>query len=1379
MKRAAGLTPFLSTATLLVLLFSILIISVPTTSASSIINSSTIQYQDSAAPINISVTDSYTGSWNITYSYTDEIRYEDFGGVCDPLDFDNPVVMNRITRLLKNGVAYGINHTGGGTWTERFTDISINSGDYFTVSNPSSYHCDGVNAWIAGYPTDMKILFDITGDSPPLPNITSWGNNYTNNNSLSFVVERLTNVTFNITSNQTLTSCSWVVATQINCTANSYSYKYFDTAGTFYVNISGSNANGSTINSKNWTITVTETASEEYIPPTPINLDYTETNTEVNFSWIPGIGNITNSYNVYLPNSTWSNGSSTFININKIDGWNNISVYAVNTSNNTMNSTPATLNEFLEIIYNCYGTGGTISSDGEFRIHTFYENDTLVFSGNCYVEYLVVGSGGSGGPNGRGGGGGGQVFNGTILLSPQEYTITVGTSDTGANNGWTSNNASSGTNAQSIFLSVTAVGGYDGSSPTGGGLFATGGTGTDGIASNGSEGITNNITGTNICYAGGGSGGGTGVYGKCGGGNGTATIGENGTNNTGGGGAGGTDGGNGGAGGSGIVIIKYVEGKPAATYIPPSPINISVVQSGLNMNYSWEPGVGENITDYYNIYLNNIWTNNSSAPYFNSSFLARAWGNISVYAVNTSMDTINETALSAQTQLSNNIPMLQIDIINLSSSNVFNDTFINDTIEVANFTDRGLQISPDTGGEMSLLWNMSGDNNYTLIYSDGTTNEMFRTSTTGYSGWSASSSITRGKTNARLTSVNLVEGRYWLTDNDGDIAVPYGVAIGYVNNSTKQYTAVGSGFILNPNQTYYESWTSYVVENRSTGWGDYGQPPTGYINLIRGQSFTYNYPESLGTIWNTVLYEPRNGVYSILGAGLDISTPNTNADQIGPREAVQRYTSHNLTTNGSSVWTRSGLVLWQNRYKLSIANPTNPVDLGNNYVGIGFSIRDNAYTAHNASLGFYITNDYINFTEIPWFEQQPTISSICDDDPNLLYVPSQNITIHNYVRCQDGVGMFATTMAGDFPIMITRGLLPNWYVDFDGMTGYSRIKVVGGKAIIGGNNTWESNGITSSINVNELQTITWNSSLTNITAQTRQGIVTYPFLQNNIGDTDLSNFSLAIQTNGSGGLLLVKNGITTSLGNYSAGETSYQIDVKSGKGYKIYQNNTLLEDNLTWVLPDDSRLGFQTYTSGQNLSVDNVSINQTQINVISQNINSFSMNETDTVYLYLNTSDIDNDALTFNKNTSFGSIIENVFNYTAGLSDGGTYSWNFNVSDGYNGLADKTIAVMVNGTNYTKDIPIYTSGWQPLLVNDTMTTSQFNSLYGVIWLSYWNATSQKFVTYKAGWPYRQSLSLAKGAGVYALVSANKTITMTMNNSMNWTLRENYNLVGCC
>ncbi len=70
-----------------------------------------------------------------------------------------------------------------------------------------------------------------------------------------------------------------------------------------------------------------------FVPPDPINLQYVIGNFWVNYSWNPGIGNITDSYDVNA-NGIWYNGSTnTFDNITTVPGgWANITVRAFNSS---------------------------------------------------------------------------------------------------------------------------------------------------------------------------------------------------------------------------------------------------------------------------------------------------------------------------------------------------------------------------------------------------------------------------------------------------------------------------------------------------------------------------------------------------------------------------------------------------------------------------------------------------------------------------------------------------------------------------------------------------------------------------------------------------------------------------------------------------------------------------------------------------------------------------------------------------------------------------------------------------------------------------------------------------------------------------------------
>jgi hypothetical protein len=217
-------------------------------------------------------------------------------------------------------------------------------------------------------------------------------------------------------------------------------------------------------------------------------------------------------------------------------------------------------------------------------------------AGVTSIEYLVVGGGGGGGngydSGGGGGGAGGMVLTGTLSVTPgQSYTITVGYGGTGGADTRTNNNGTDG--SDSVFDTVTALGGgYGGGSRTnnpgpagvgagiggsgqigssaapvggnggaggnaGGGGGGAGGTGTTRTNAStpgvGGSGIVSTISGTSTTYGSGGNGGSANVNNN----NGAAGA----TNTGNGGGAGSATSGNsggGGNGGSGIVIIKNI-----------------------------------------------------------------------------------------------------------------------------------------------------------------------------------------------------------------------------------------------------------------------------------------------------------------------------------------------------------------------------------------------------------------------------------------------------------------------------------------------------------------------------------------------------------------------------------------------------------------------------------------------------------------------------------------------------------------------------------------------------------------------------------------------------------------------------------------------------
>ena len=261
-------------------------------------------------------------------------------------------------------------------------------------------------------------------------------------------------------------------------------------------------------------------------------------------------------------------------------------------------------------------SGGTITTSGNYRIHTF--NSSANFTNTkagLATEYLIVSGGGgggaAGGSNGNGGGGGGGLRTGNSTLSTaQNYAVVVGAGGTG-----TSGNTGQANGGNSSFNSIVTLGGGCGQSyaqsagngATGGGGTANNsspGTGTNGQgyagghgnptsrgggggggagqvgdaaeggnhpsgeAGNGGNGTASSITGSSVTYGGGGGGSmadqndaskrgfggsGGGGNGSCEGGNPVSTAG---TANLGGGGGSGR-GTSSSSGGSGIVIIRY------------------------------------------------------------------------------------------------------------------------------------------------------------------------------------------------------------------------------------------------------------------------------------------------------------------------------------------------------------------------------------------------------------------------------------------------------------------------------------------------------------------------------------------------------------------------------------------------------------------------------------------------------------------------------------------------------------------------------------------------------------------------------------------------------------------------------------------------------
>ncbi len=272
-------------------------------------------------------------------------------------------------------------------------------------------------------------------------------------------------------------------------------------------------------------------------------------------------------------------------------------------------------------------TGGAITTilvnGTNYTVHTFKGSGTFTASAPMNVSVLVVAGGGQGGRNG-GGGAGGLIYNASYPVSAQSYTVTVGA----GGNAYSNEQGANGGN--SIFGTLTTIGGgggagrdygsaafnggsggggggsYSGnarlnpgsgtsgqgraggygagdygcasSGGGGGGAGASGTNGASGASGNGGAGLNFTINGSNAYYAGGGGGS---IVCQGSGSNGAGGIGGGGAGNSGAGIAntGGGGGGSAMAGGSGIIIVRYVTSLPSSSSSD-VPFSLSAVSGG-------------------------------------------------------------------------------------------------------------------------------------------------------------------------------------------------------------------------------------------------------------------------------------------------------------------------------------------------------------------------------------------------------------------------------------------------------------------------------------------------------------------------------------------------------------------------------------------------------------------------------------------------------------------------------------------------------------------------------------------------------------------------------------------------------------------------------
>jgi len=110
---------------------------------------------------------------------------------------------------------------------------------------------------------------------------------------------------------------------------------------------------------------------------------------------------------------------------------------------------------------------------------------------------------------------------------------------------------------------------------------------------------------------------------------------------------------------------------------------------------------------------------------------------------------------------------------------------------------------------------------------------------------------------------------------------------------------------------------------------------------------------------------------------------------------------------------------------------------------------------------------------------------------------------------------------------------------------------------------------------------------------------------------------------------------------------------------------------------------------------------------------------------------------------------------------------------------NQTTRTAVEVTTFNQSI--YNTGWQTIFINATQNMTTIRSMMNisnVLWIAKWNATSQKFETYKAGWTIRATNNVSLGEAVYLKVTNNDTVTRNNGTgNYNWTTKIGWNMLG--
>jgi len=1305
--------------------------------------------------------------------------------------------------------------------------------------------------------------------------------------------------TFNITTNQTV-NVTWLIDnTQVSSNTNVTGANYTSTsagAGIWNVTVIASNTNGT--DSKTWLWNVSPGITS-FAPPPPVNLSGSTGNFFVNHSWQAGSGNRTDSFNVSV-NGAWHNGTTPYYNDSGLaaHSWSNISVYSFNSSGTgTMNAIPVSANTRVannpvtignvSVSYiltagdtlSIYPTssdpdGDTVTFARNFTKGTFYTNNGTLFLTSSGVDTGIH----SWQINVSDGYGSVSAANFTVTvtavppfippapsgLTPSQgnfwinYTWTPGAGNVtdsynvSVNGIWTNNtipfrNNDPGPHGWSN-ISVYA---YNNSGP--GTLNTTPAIENTRIANN--PVIIGNVSGSYTLTA----GDTLSIYPTSSDPDGdTPFFARNFTNGT-------FNPDNGTlvwttiASDTGIHFWQInvrdgygsvfaanfmVKVNAVMPIIPPTPSGLTASRGNFWVNYTWTPGPG-NVTDGYNVSVNDIWANDTIL-FSNNTVGAHGWSNISVYAYNNSgTGQLNPAPATLNKQVENNIPVLapignkeitagQLLTFTISATDADNDMLTNATnaIKGSFIVSSGVYTwTPGVNDIGTYHWEFNTrdpyggiDNETITVIVNAVPNHVpvqqhisnknvdenqtlrFTIITTDADG----DTITFG-TNASKGGLNTGTGEFTWTPTFGDA----GVYVWYFNSYD------GRGGVATETITVTVTNIPLTITSRSP------LADTGTIQGT-GQAFTVNLNRSANVTW----------YFNGTPAQANSSITSASYTNITAGAGVHNITS--IVSDGFDIastmwnWTVS---------EVSTYMPPSPVNIastsGNFYVNTTWQAGSgNVTRGYNVSVNGAWTNGsantFANSTLSAHAWQNVSVHAFnSSGSGNLNQTPAmRNTRIPNNYPIQAGIGSKSINENQTLSFTVSA-------IDADGDT------ITYGTNATGGNLNTTTGAFTWTPTFADAGTYIWyfNSSdsygavatetitvaVTNIPLSiTSRSPLTDPVTIQGTGQTFIVylNRSANVTWYFNGAPVQANNSITSaSYTNITAGAGVHNITAIVSDGFETASTrwNWTVSSVATYMPPPPVNIASTTgnfyvnttwqagsgnVTSGYNVSVNgawtngsaNIFANSTlsahawqNVSVYAFNnsgtgnlnttpavrntripnnyplqagIGSKSINENHTLSFIVSATDADGDTITYSTNATRGNLnpTTGAFTWTPAFADAGTYIWYFSSSDTYGAVATETITVTVN------NIPLTITSRSPLTDPRTIQgtgqafTVNLNRSANVTW--YFNRTQ---VQANSSITSARYTNLTAGVGVHNITAIVSDGFETVSTMWNWTV----------